>query len=135
LVRDLKNGSKFRTNRRILMTNRLVQNMYIIDSASTTCPIPYGYNGQPIEWNLATTANVGKMKVTSVIFMASTTAARCQIAIGDTTNVVLDYALVTAGTGTIGVQRTQVDSFGYGVPWMGVFPVVVTACTMCLVLE
>ena len=111
------------------MTNRLVSNMYIIDSEQIAQPLTYGVSAA-----LCTTANVGKMKVSAVIFIAMTSNARCQIALGDTTNVILDYGFFNAQSNAM-TQRVQVDHFGYGVPWSSVFVPVITASTMCLVLE
>jgi hypothetical protein len=130
MVRNFPNEPKFRTNGGVLMVNRLVSNMYIVDSEQITRPLAYGVSAA-----ICTTANVGKMKVSSVIFMAMTTASQLKIAIGDTSNIVLDYTLVTAGTGTVAIQRTLVDHFGYSVPWKSVFIPVITAATAVLVLD
>lgn len=109
------------------MANRLVSNMYIIDSHQIARPLAYGTSDGILN---TTTANVGKMRVMAVIFNALDTTARCQIALGNTANIVLDYQS-TAATGT----KPQVDHFGYGVPWQGVFIPTITAGTAVLVLE
>ena len=120
------------------MANRLVSNMYIIDSHQVATPLSYGLtagNSTPILNAFATTANVGKMRLQSIIFMATTTAAQVKIAVGNTNNIIFDYTLIKANTipGET-YQRTKVDIMGYGVPLQGVFIPVITACTAVLVL-
>lgn len=113
--------------------------MYIIDSHQVATPLSYGLtagNSTPILNMFATTANVGSMRLQSIIFMATTTAAQIRIAVGDTNNIIFDYTLVRARTmgGEDIFQRTKVDIMGYGVPLKGVFIPLITACTAVLVL-
>lgn len=114
------------------MANRIVGNVYIVDSQQIHLPLPFGSSSGTLA---CTTANVGKMNVTAVIFMATNTAARAVVALMSTANVILDYTVITAGTGTHEWQRTQVDHFGYGVPMTGIMIPVLTASTIGLVLE
>lgn len=118
------------------MVNRIVGSMYIIDSSSVTSPLPYGIVSSTTSlWSAATTKNTAKMNVSAVIIMAQTTASRLVVALGNTTNVVLDYTIITGATGGYTDQRTIVDHFGFGVPWQNVFIPVCTACTATFVLE
>jgi hypothetical protein len=110
------------------MANRLVSNCYIIDSHQIATPLVYGVSAA-----LCTTANVGKMKVIAVNFMANDTTGAIQIAVGNTANIILDYKFIDGGAGKF--QRTQVDHFGYGVPFSSVFIPSITASTAVLILE
>ena len=114
------------------MANRIVGNIYIVDSQQIHLPLPFGSDVGSV---VSTTANVGKMNVTAVIFMANDTSARAAIALMSTANIILDYTVVTAGTGTHEWQRTQVDHFGYGVPMAGIMIPFLTASTLGFVLE
>ena len=110
--------------------NRLVSNIYIVDSQQIHLPLPYATSGVT-----CTTANVGKMIVSGVIFQAVDTSARCKVALMSTTNVILDYGVVTAGTGTHEWERTTIYSFAHGVPMMGIMIPTITAATACFILE
>jgi hypothetical protein len=114
------------------MANRLVSNMYIIDSNQCALPLLYGSSA-----TVCTTANCASMRVMSVVFIAVDTTAQCSIALMDTNNVVMDYKLIKMGSGNDSglANRTSVEHFGYGVPWKGVFIPTITACTAVLVLE
>lgn len=111
------------------MANRLVSNMYIIDSNQVATPLYYGNSG-------STTSGLqqGKMRVAAVIFMANDTTGAIQIAVGNTANIVFDYKFIDGGSGKF--QRCQIDGFGgYAVPLLNVYIPTITAATACLVLE
>jgi hypothetical protein len=112
--------------------------MYIIDSEQIASPLAYGINfatSTPVLSSEATTANVGKMNVYSIIFIAQDTSAQVKFAIGDTNNIVIDYLLMNPDTaGSYIQQRNYVHELGEPVSWNGVFIPVITACTAVLVL-
>ena len=115
------------------MANRLVSNMYIIDSASTTSPLPYGLvSSVTSTWGVATTANVGKMWVTGVAVWFSDTTGAIQFALGNTANVVLSYKATGSGN-FITSPTPQVDHWE-PTTWNGVFIPLLTACTATLIL-
>lgn len=115
------------------MANRLVSNMYIIDSHQIARPLAYGTSDGVVN---TTTSNVGKMKVMSIIFLANDTSANIKIAVGATNNIFLEYKFMSTNTNDAGLlHKSQVDHFGYGVPLAGVFIPTITASTAILVLE
>lgn len=114
------------------MANRLVSNVYIIDSHQVAQPLYYGNSG-----STSSGLQQGKMKVTAVIFMGLDTSAACSIAVGNTANVILNYGFMVAGTGATQLfqQKTEVYRLGYGVPLSSVYIPTITATTACLILE
>lgn len=108
------------------MANRLVSNMYIIDSHQLGSPLRYGNSDGTVN------TSPGKMLVWGVVFLPLTTAGYLSIALGNTANVVLDYKYIDGGAGMF--QRTQVDHFGYGVPWKDVYIPTLSAATAVLIL-
>ena len=104
------------------MANRLVSNMYIIDSHQLASPLPYGTVGD-IQ---------GKMKVCGVIFMPADTSATLQIAVGASSNVVLKYA--AHGSGTIIESGVPQVDYWDTTEWLDVYIPVMSACTACLIL-
>jgi len=114
------------------MANRLISNMYIIDSSSVSSPLPYGLVGANTAWAAATTANVGKMWVTGVAVWFTDTSGAIQFALGNTSNIVLNYK--ATGSGNFLTSPTpQVDHWE-PTTWNGVFIPLLTACTAALIL-
>ena len=108
------------------MANRLVSNMYIIDSHQLSLPLPYGTTNNP------TSDQQGKMKVKGVVFIPMNTSATLSIAIGNTANVVLKYAAYGSGT-IIQSNVPQVDHWE-SAEWLNVYVPFMSACTACLIL-
>lgn len=109
------------------MANRLVSNMYIIDSHQVALPLAYGTTNR----SLLPSYN-GKMKVSGVIFMPVDTTGALTIALGNTANIVLKYAAFGSGT-IIQSNVPQVDHWD-AIEWLNVYVPVLTACTACLIL-
>lgn len=110
------------------MANRLVSNMYIIDSHQLAQPLFYGDSG-----GTGNSVQNAKMLVTAVIFNPVDTSGRCVIAVGNSANIVMDFKAYGSGA-IIQSNAPQVNFFGYPVPWSSVYVPVITAATACLVL-
>jgi len=116
------------------MANRLTTNFYIVDTATGNIPLPYGLQGTSAA--VATTANIGKMKVIDIIFIANDTTATAVVAVGNTGNVIASYGfLFSTSPSNIMWNKTQVDHFGIGIPTLGVYVPTMTASTLVFVLE
>lgn len=100
------------------MANRLVSNVYIIDSQlSATVPLPWGDPN-----------NIPKMRIAAIGFYALNTAAQFQIAINNSSNVVAQYGFFFQGSvGTAYWQQMQIDRMG-DVEWQQIYvPLLVNA--------
>lgn len=103
------------------MANRLVSNVYIIDSAL----------GNVVTLPMGDVSNPGKFRIASVGFSANDTTAAVQIAVGNSANIVINYGYL-GGSGLL--PKMQIDQLG-GVEWAGpIYVPTVTAGTAYLYL-
>lgn len=105
------------------MANRLVSNVYIIDSQlSATVPLPWGDPN-----------NISKMRIISIGFYSLDTTAKMQICLNNSSHTVAQFGWIGSAT-TVNQQMQSINFGGPGVEWQQVFVPLLTAGTGYLYL-